>query len=366
MRTRHVIVGGLAAVLLAAAATAGGYALRRPPATAEEHADTVSTVPVRRGDLKQRQRLTGRLGYAGAQTVTGMGAGLITWLPSVGSTVARGGQLFRADDAPVTLLFGDMPLYRTLGENEEDSAENGEGTQEDTAKKHDKTPPAPPQTGHDVDLLAENLVALGFWHGTTTGVDYDHLVPAIRAWQASLGEAPTGTLTLGTVVMAPGPVRILEVLTQVGDQAEQQVVKVTGTRRTLTLQAPPSLAQALAPGRRVRVQLGDGRRIVTRIAHIGAETEDANGEPSLPVVVTPLRAKALRSVEPGTVTADLVTASRRNVLRVPVNALLALSGGGYAVERPDRELVPVKLGLIANGKVEVSGIEAGALVVVAR
>ncbi|MGH9183303.1 MAG: hypothetical protein ACRDZ9_05740 [Acidimicrobiales bacterium] len=57
---------------------------------------------------------------------------------------------------------------------------------------------------------------------------------------------------------------------------------------------------------------------------------------------------------------------------VPVTALLALAGGGYAVEVADpdgtRHLVPVDLGLFddAEGLVQVtgSGLEAGQRVVV--
>jgi len=62
----------------------------------------------------------------------------------------------------------------------------------------------------------------------------------------------------------------------------------------------------------------------------------------------------------------------RNALVVPVDALLALSGGGYAVEVAGgdgiHELVPVSLGIFddADGLVQVSGpgLSAGRRVVV--
>jgi hypothetical protein len=69
---------------------------------------------------------------------------------------------------------------------------------------------------------------------------------------------------------------------------------------------------------------------------------------------------------------SLVTQSVRNVLAVPVTALLALAGGGYGVELAgpngrDR-LVGVTTGLFANTLVEVSGpdIRAGLKVVTAQ
>jgi hypothetical protein len=58
---------------------------------------------------------------------------------------------------------------------------------------------------------------------------------------------------------------------------------------------------------------------------------------------------------------QITTASAKHALVVPVDSLLALAGGGYAVEavRADgvRHLVPVTLGLFddADGLVQVSG-----------
>jgi len=69
---------------------------------------------------------------------------------------------------------------------------------------------------------------------------------------------------------------------------------------------------------------------------------------------------------------SITTASVQNVLVVPVNALLALAGGGYAVEEVEsggsRHLVGVTVGLFddALGVVQVSGsgLAAGQRVVV--
>ncbi len=62
----------------------------------------------------------------------------------------------------------------------------------------------------------------------------------------------------------------------------------------------------------------------------------------------------------------ITTASVPSALVVPVTALLARSGGGYAVEVVDpggtHHLVPVSLGLFddADGLVQVTGSELGA------
>ena len=64
---------------------------------------------------------------------------------------------------------------------------------------------------------------------------------------------------------------------------------------------------------------------------------------------------------------NITTQTARNVLAVPVNALLALQGGGYGVEvvtGKTSHLVGVTTGLYGNTLVQVSGsgITAGTLV----
>jgi hypothetical protein len=64
------------------------------------------------------------------------------------------------------------------------------------------------------------------------------------------------------------------------------------------------------------------------------------------------------------VNVDIMTQTARNVLAVPVNALLALQGGGYGVQvltGNTSQLVRVTTGLYANNMVQVTGssIRAG-------
>ena len=60
------------------------------------------------------------------------------------------------------------------------------------------------------------------------------------------------------------------------------------------------------------------------------------------------------------------TEAERDALAVPVGALLALAGGGYALELADtHRLVPVEVGAFADGYVQVTGdgIDEGTRVV---
>jgi len=67
---------------------------------------------------------------------------------------------------------------------------------------------------------------------------------------------------------------------------------------------------------------------------------------------------ALGSLDAAPVDVDLVSEERKDVLAVPVAALLALTDGGYGVEIVDGDttrVVAVKIGMFAAGRVEISG-----------
>ncbi len=332
------------------------------------------SVTVARGELQQAQTVAGSVGYGAPWTLSSHGSGTITWLPQVGATIRRGQQLYRVDDAPVSLFYGDLPLYRTLRFNPGSSSGNGAaghhaggGTGHGGAPTE---PPPPPQSGHDVQLVATNLAALGFYTGDPAYATYDaELAYSVRAWQHSIGAPETGVISPADVAVASGPVRVDSVLAHLDDSGAEQVLSLTGTARVITLEVSKTLAQSLAPGRRVLVTLPDGNRVRTRIARIGAGTSagyGAGGQTGVPVTVTAAHPSVLARDGLGSVSASIVTAARRDVLYVPITALLALAGGGYALQRPDHALVPVRIGMVANGEVQVSGIAAGARVLVAQ
>jgi hypothetical protein len=82
--------------------------------------------------------------------------------------------------------------------------------------------------------------------------------------------------------------------------------------------------------------------------------------PTIEVDVTPSHPAATGRLDQAPVTVSITTASVKNALVVPVDALLALAGGGYAVEEVTaggiHRLVPVTLGLFddAHGLVQVT------------
>jgi multidrug efflux pump subunit AcrA (membrane-fusion protein) len=85
-----------------------------------------------------------------------------------------------------------------------------------------------------------------------------------------------------------------------------------------------------------------------------------------------LQQAAAGRLDQAPVSVAITTDTVENALVVPVNSLLALAGGGYAVEVVNdagiHRLVPVTLGLFDDGQglvqVEGSGVRAGQKIVV--
>ncbi len=301
-----------------------------------------------------------RSALAAARVTRDRPAGVLTGIADVGSIVEPGGALYTVDGSyPVVLLQGDLPAYRDLGPGVTD--------------------------GVDVRQLEANLVALGFadatlipdehWDGATTA--------AVEAWQASLGLPGTGRVPLGSVVFEPTALRITAHSATPGQplQAGTPVLDATSPQRVVTVPLDPSLQTQVAIGDGVSVVLPDGSTTPGTVSDVGtvATVPGGSGDPSgngsqtptIDVTVTLADPSAAGTLDQAPVTLDITTATAEDVLAVPVNALLELLEGGYAVQVEDAgqlRYVPVSLGLFADGWVEVNGpgLDAGQRVVVAQ
>ncbi|MFD4788838.1 hypothetical protein ACFWN1_17625 [Streptomyces sp. NPDC058459] len=319
---------------------------QRPGPVAEP---SVQTVRVRRTDLSDSQTVPATLGFGGRTTVKGPAQGIVTALPGVGATARRGRTLYRVDDRPVTVFYGDTPFFRPL----------------------DKPGP----TGHDVTVLADNLRALGYELGpgsppaARTGPDTGTkltagVLAALERWQHDTGLPATGRLDPGHALVLPGPARVDSVGARLGDSAAEEVLQLTSLQKTVTAKLDLDSARPVRKGGAVEIILPDDRHIKGRVTSVGTtvqggtgsdDTQDAGAPPSVTVTVVPVREDDVAAIDAASVQVVFADEVRRHVLVVPVGALLALSEGGYALQRPDGRLVGVKTGLIARGLVEVTG-----------
>jgi len=354
--------GRRAAALAAAGMLVAGAAwwtVARPQAgrddpTGGQPATTTAAVAAR--DLRAQEQVQGTLGYGEVRTVSNQRQGTITWLPEEGAVVRRGQTLYRVDGKPVQLFYGRLPAWRELSVGVDD--------------------------GPDVRQLEQNLVALGYDPNRVITVD-DHFTSATRAavkrWQEAVGLPETGTMRPGDAVWRPGAVRAGELKASVGDAARpgSPVLEATSTSRQVAIDLDASRQPYVHVGDPVDIELPGGRTTTGRVASVGKVATASSGSadpasddsPTVEVIVSLDKPRATGSLDQAPVDAFITTEVRKRVLAVPVNALLALAEGGYAVEVERdgrRELVGVTLGLFADGMVEVKGgrLRAGDRVVV--
>ncbi|PZF91697.1 peptidoglycan-binding protein [Micromonospora deserti] len=325
---------GAAAVAVAGAATLGlgGRGTEKPAA---DRTGPATTVAVTRETLVESASLAGELSYGKAVPLASTAAGTVTWLPEPGATVRRGSPLLRADELPVVLLYGPLPMYRPLTEK---------------------------LTGPDVLQFERNLSALGYDGFTVDDSFSTATTAAVKRWQKELGRTETGTVDKDQVVYAPGPVRIAERLVRVGASAAADVVSYTGSTRLVTVPVGANEAAWAAKGTAVTVTLPDGKSVAGKVAAVADEaaapTSSEDTAPTVDVTVSIADQKALGTIERGPVTVKYTVRQRKDVLTVPVAALLALAEGGYGLEvvsGGSPRIVPVKVGLFADGRVEVTG-----------
>jgi peptidoglycan hydrolase-like protein with peptidoglycan-binding domain len=355
MRTRATIAGVAVAALGAAVIT---VALTRGTAPTPASTPPVATAEVVRTDLVDRSEVDGTLGYPHSRTIAGSG-GTLTWLPQTGTVIRRGQRVYGVNGHSVPLFYGATPLWRTLS-----TASHGE----------------------DVRELERNLAALGyrlpvddrFTRATTR---------AVKQWQHDLGVSVTGVVSPGDVVIAPDTLRVSAVSGVLGTAAQGPVLTATDTVRCVTVNLPATRQELAKVGGEVRIQLPGRKSTTGRISSIGtlataggsgdggaggtAQTGQGTQTATIPVQITLDHPNAAGRLDGAPVTVGFTSATRRGVLAVPVNALLAAADGRYAVEVVSgtrRWTVPVRLGLFADGKVEVAGpgLTAGTRVEVPR
>jgi peptidoglycan hydrolase-like protein with peptidoglycan-binding domain len=332
-RLRIMLVAGAAgvaaAVVAGAAVGLGGGAA----GTGRGTGPVLATVPVTRATLTQTQQVNGTLGYGAPVTVNGRGSGVITWLPAPGAVIGRGRPVYKADNRPVPLFYGRLPLYRPLQAGD---------------------------TGADVREVERNLAALGYT-GLTVDTYYTAATAAaVWAWQQDLGLTPTGVLDPTEVVLARGRLRVASLTAHLGDQASGPVLAYASTRRVVRVALDVALQSLARRGAAATVTLPDGSTVNATIARVGAVATAATGSnpATIEVTVTIAHQSALGRLDQAPVTVKLVSARVRNVLTVPVAALVGLSGGGYGVQvvtGTARRYVRVQLGMFAGGRVQVTG-----------
>jgi hypothetical protein len=305
---------------------------------------------------------------ASQQTALAPGA-TFTGVPAAGQVVRQGQALYALDGHNVPVLYGQVPQWRAFRPGMAD--------------------------GPDVAELNRALIALRFESGPS-GVRFtDATAAGIRRLQASLGLDQTGTLLVGAVVFEPSSLHIASVNVNPGSPAQPgtSVLSATSTTLVVTALVPLNYVGSVDPGAVVTVDLPNGRTGVPgAVRDVGTSVSpasssgqgggggNAGGSPNgpggsqgsspattVPATVTFSDPTVARGLDQAAVLVHVTTQTAHGVLSVPVEALLALDGGGEGVEVVAggvHRIVAVQTGLFSGTQVEITGpgITAGAQV----
>jgi hypothetical protein len=149
-----------------------------------------------------------------------------------------------------------------------------------------------------------------------------------------------------------------------GGGAATEVLSTSSTRRVVTAKLDAADQLLVSRGQRVRVELPDGRFVSGVITSVGtvATADSGSGNdpnadtaPKITITIRLRSARAAGRFDQAPVSVQVARTTRRHVLAVPVQALVARPGGRYAVELAGGRLVGVVPGLFVNGYVELTG-----------
>jgi peptidoglycan hydrolase-like protein with peptidoglycan-binding domain len=295
----------------------------------------------------QRDQVSGTLGYAGSWSVVNQLSGTVTAVPAVGAVLHAGQVAYEVDGAPVVLLTGTRPAWRSFEPGMSD--------------------------GPDVAELEQNLRRLGFDPDHAMTVDQHFTANtsvAIERFQAARRLPVTGMLELGQVAFVPCPgFRVTAVQAAPGATAEPgaPLLAGTSTEHVVTVALDPSMQSQVHVGDTVTVTVANTAvrmagvvSAVSGVATPGGQSGNGQAAPTVAVTVRLRDGAAGGGVDQAPVQVTIADQQHAGVLAVPVTALLARPGGGYAITVANggttRDL-PVAVGLFddATQLVEVSG-----------
>lgn len=317
----------------------------------EQGKTTYATAVIERGTLTGTTTAQGIMSFADQRPLAAAVSGTFTALPSAGAQIAIGQQLYAIDNVPVTLFRGSLPAWRSFSQEMD--------------------------AGPDVRQLEENLKALGFFSAEPDNTFTWATENAIKRWQKDSQQPQTGVIELGRIEFATTDLRVAELKVRLGDRAApaSPALIVSSLDKKVAV-ALKLVNQALAQvGFRVSIELPAGKKTTGTVSVVGPPTETGNEEKkevTIPVVITLDDPAVAAEIQRASVVVGFPAEVRENVLSVPVEALLALSDKQFGVEvlGPDQsaQKMPVRTGLFAAGRVEISGdaLEAGQKVVVPK
>ncbi len=314
----------------------------------------LNVAEVARRDLVQTKTFEAILDFGDLRSLPTNTTGIITELPEAGEIIDFGEVLFAIDGDPVLLFEGDIPQHRAFQVDMTDGA--------------------------DVEQLERNLADFGYADAVDLTVDTDFTyftVDAVEEMQRQLGIEETGRIELGRVVFSPNPIRIGSVNVELGQSVSPQVsvVNVTESEQRITLDLDAEDLLLLPADTEVDIELPDGTVVAGRVSEVAAVATQTTtqqgvaGDPTIEITIVFADGEPNDVFDAAPVDIIVTEEVSLDVLTVPVPALIALAGGGHAVELivdGGTQLIEVELGDFVDDLVEIRGdVQEGDRVVMA-
>lgn len=300
-----------------------------------------TTTSVERRDLSTTTSYDGTLSYRDPRTITATAQGTITWLPDPGAVIRQGEPLYEVDNEPVLLLRGTTPAWRDLADGM--------------------------AAGRDVRQLEQSLDDLGYAedHGVTVDREFTWFTAsAVAALRDDVGLDEGFGLTRAEVQFVPHTVRVAAVPAALGQQAGGPVLETTSRQRVAAFALDAADQGTVAVDDEVSVELPDGRVMPATVTDMAGTVRSAGGSGDDPESTSVIDVEATLDdsdvgVDEAPVAVEISQQIATDVLAVPVEALLTLAEGGYALEvgggGQTTSLLAVDVGAFADGWVEISG-----------
>ncbi len=250
--------------------------------------------------------------------------------------------------------------------------------------------------GEDINQLKLNLIALGY--GTTETLEMDstfgsNTTAAIMKLQSDLNLISSGEINFGEITFVSGTsmVNFSSTLPNIGGKINTgtELFSLTPIERISTqissngainisskslqkveIQVDVADQNLVVKGSEVEIELPDESTIVGVVDEVGSfAIVPQDGDPFLEVSIAVEGSAEYFKWTGALVTVNATKELAKGVLASPVNGLLALLSGGYALEivtETGTILVPVETGIYADGWVEIngSGLQPGTEIVV--
>jgi len=161
--------------------------------------------------------------------------------------------------------------------------------------------------------------------------------------------------------------------------AGQPILDVTGTSQEVTVLLDSALLPLIKVGDAVTVTLPNGTSTVqASVADVGSvavpvsspdDRVGGDARSAVPLTIHLADPTSIPNLDGGPVNVSITVQTARNVLAVPVSALLALADGRYGIEVLEHQgtrVIPVETGIFDATRVEIRGtaLAEGMLVVV--